>query len=177
MTSPTWSVEGGFTGVAEEPGWSMSGRVHRISAIACSLLCVVCVVACAGCGRSSAPDPHGHAGSVLGEVTKTYAGHLRAHGYKPAADEAEFKKILAEAGDGVLKRAGVRSLDDMLVSPRDSQPFAIAYGKVARRLLDRGVVAYEQTGVSGRRLVGFELGYVQELDQQAFDQLLPDRAP
>jgi len=114
---------------------------------------------------------------VLGEVAKAYAGHLRADGYKPPADEAEFKTILAKAGDGVLKRAGVRSVDDMLVSPRDSQPFVIAYGKAARRLLDEGVVAYEQTGVSGRRLVGFALGYVQELDQQAFDQLLSDGSP
>jgi hypothetical protein len=114
---------------------------------------------------------------VLGELTKAYAGHLRASGFRPLADEAELKTILAQAGDGVLKRAGVRSIDDMLVSPRDSQPFVIAYGKAARRLLDEGVVAYEQTGVSGRRLVGFALGYVQELDQQAFDQLLPDGSP
>jgi len=142
-----------------------------------ALSSVTCFIALTGCGRSQAPDPHGHAGSVLGELTKVYAGHLRASGFRPLADEAELKTILAQAGDGVLKRAGVRSIDDMLVSPRDSQPFVIAYGKAARRLLDEGVVAYEQTGVSGRRLVGFALGYVQELDQQAFDQLLPDGSP
>ena len=33
-----------------------------------------------------------------------------------------------------------------------------------------------KTGVSGRGLVGFEFGYVQE-QQQAFDQLLSDGSP
>jgi hypothetical protein len=151
-------------------------RGRRVSVIAFALSSA-CFAAFAGCGRSQATAPLGHAGSVLGELTKAYAGHLRASGFKPLADEAELKTILAKAGDGVLKRAGVRSIDDMLVSPRDSQPFVIAYGKAARRLLDEGVVAYEQTGVSGRRMVGFALGYVQELDQQAFDQLLPNGPP
>jgi len=177
MMRSTCVVGRGVTGAAKGLWWSMCGRGRLVSAIALALSSVACFIACAGCGRSQAPDPHGHAGLVLGEVAKAYAGHLRAGGYKPPADEAEFKTILAKAGDGALKRSGVRSVDDMLVSPRDSQPFVIAYGKAARRLLDEGVVAYEQTGVSGRRLVGFALGYVQELDQQAFDQLLSDGSP
>jgi hypothetical protein len=37
------------------------------------------------------------------------------------------------------------------------------------------VVAYEQTGVSGRRLVGYALGYVDVVDQQAFDEILTVR--
>ena len=128
MMRSTCVLRRGFTEAAAGFWWPMCGRGRRVSAIALALSSAALFIACAGCGRSQAPDPHGHAGLVLGVVAKAYAGHLRAGGYKPPADEAEFKTILAKAGDGALKRAGVRSVDDMLVSPRASPPFVIAYG-------------------------------------------------
>lgn len=112
---------------------------------------------------------------VLTEVVRAYAAYLRSHRYQPPANEAEFKGVLKQAGDGILKRAGVDTVDKLLVSPRDSQPFVIPYGKDARPLLDRGVVAYEKTGVAGRRLVGYDLGYVKDVDEEAFKRLLPER--
>jgi hypothetical protein len=121
------------------------------------------------------PDARGQADAVLAEVTRAYVGHLRTHSNRPPADEGEFRRILTEAGADALRRAGVGTVDELLVSPRDSQPFVIAYGDAARPLLERGVVAYEQTGVSGRRLVGYALGYVDVVDQQAFDEILTVR--
>lgn len=109
---------------------------------------------------------------MLNEVTKAYVGYMRSHGFQPPPSEAEFKTILAGLGEPALKRAGVGSVDALLVSPRDSQPFVIEYGNNARKLLDRGIVAHEQTGTSGHRLVGYDLGYVADVDQQTFDQLL-----
>ncbi|MFM7411929.1 MAG: hypothetical protein ACKO6E_01750 [Planctomycetota bacterium] len=109
---------------------------------------------------------------MLTEVTKAYVGYIRSHGFQPPPSEAEFKAILAHLGEPALRRAGVGSVDALLISPRDLQPFVIEYGKNARKLLDRGIVAHEQNGTSGRRLVGYDLGYVADVDQQTFDQLL-----
>jgi len=136
-----------------------------------------CTVAAAGCGRGRPPESHGHAGAVLGEVTKAYVGYMRSHGFQPPASEVEFKSVLSQGGEEALRRAGVGSVDALLVSPRDSQPFVIAYGRDGRKLLDREVVAHEQTGVSGQRLVGYSLGYVRELDQASFEQLLTGGTP
>jgi hypothetical protein len=134
-------------------------------------------LALGGCGRTQATASREPGAAVLGELTRAYVSHLRTHAFLPPASESELKKALAGAGAEPLKRAGVRSVDEFFVSPRDAQPFVIRYGKDARTLLDRGIVAYEQTGVGGSRLVGYALGYVRETDQQTFDQLLGDASP
>ena len=134
---------------------------------------LVCL-ACCGCGGSRAAESPGSGKAVLDEVNRAYVGHLRTNRYRAPADEQEFKTILKQAGDAALKRAGVGTVEQLLVSPRDSQPFVIKYGKDAGRLLERGVVAYEKTGVAGRRLVGFDLGFVKEVDEKEFKELLPD---
>jgi hypothetical protein len=48
----------------------------------------------------------------------------------------------------------------------------IAYGKEAPALLDKGIVAHERTGVAGRRLVAYSLGYVRAVDEATFGSLL-----
>lgn len=152
-------------------GW---WRCHALVPVCLAWLFFV-ILPHAGCSRGRVADARGHGDAVLLEVTRAYVAHLRTHRDRPPADEAEFKNILAQAGGAALQRAGVGTIDELLVSPRDSQPFVIRYGDAARPLLERGVVAYEQTGVSGRRLVGYALGYVGQVDQQAFDALLPAR--
>ena len=136
------------------------------------LCAVLAGLACAGCSARPDATARGSAQAVLAEVTRAYVNHLRTSKFRPPADEAEFKKILSQAGDQALKGAGVRSVDELLVSPRDSKPFVIAYGQDARRFLGRGIVALEREGVSGRRLVGYSLGYVDETDAALFNDLL-----
>lgn len=153
---------------------SPQGRLA--ASVAVLIFCLpLAAVACVGCGRGRAGESPGSGKAVLNEVNSAYVNHLRSNRYRAPADEAEFKTILKQAGDGALKRAGVATVDQLLVSPRDSQPFVIRYGKDAGRFLERGVVAHEKTGVAGRRLVGFDLGYVKEVDEEEFKQLLPER--
>ena len=154
------------------PGGRRASRLSRLARVGLAGCLLGLVVAPPGCSSSRKPESHGHAGAVLGEVTKAYVGYMRAHGFQPPASEAQFKTVLAELGTTALKRAGVHSVDELLVSPRDSQPFVVEYGKNAKKYLDRGIVAFEQVGKDGRRLVGYDLGYVADVDQQAFDQLL-----
>lgn len=129
-----------------------------------------CLPCCPACARRRVADARdGRRDAALKEVTRAYVSHLRAPPNRPPADEAEFKTILSQGGDAALRRAGVRTVDELLVSPRDSQPFVIGYGRDASRLLDRGIVAHERTGVGGRRLVGYSLGYVDEVDGAELD--------
>jgi hypothetical protein len=111
----------------------------------------------------------------LTELTKLYANYLRTNRNQAPASEADFKAIVAEAGGSILKRAGVSSVDELFVSPRDGQPFVVLYGKDAARLIRRGVIAHERIGKDGRRLVGYELGYVHEVGQEEFAKLVPTR--
>ena len=150
-------------------GWKRS-PLQQSAGLVWFPLCLLLLLHIGCSGRVT--DTRGHGDAVLKEVTRAYVAHLRTNSNHPPADEAEFRRILAQAGDAALKRAGVGSIDDLLVSPRDSLPFVIAYGTEARIPLERGVVAYEQTGVSGRRLVGYALGYVDDVDQQAFDEIM-----
>lgn len=152
----------------------LPARGSAIVAAWFSVVRLACLSFAVGCGGAPV-DAAGRAEAVLTEVVRAYAAHVRSNRYQPPATEAEFKAALLKSGDGILKRAGVRNVDQLLISPRDSQPFVIVYGKDARRLLERGVVAYERTGVSGHKLVGFDLGYVEDVDEQAFKRLLPDR--
>jgi hypothetical protein len=98
---------------------------------------------------------------------------MELRGRRPPASEAEFKQFVAKEGAPLLKEAGVTTVDDLFVSPRDSQPYVVHYGQEAAKRLDRGYMIYERNGVNGRRLVGHRLGYVNEVDEAEFRELVP----
>jgi len=145
---------------------------YRVTVVVRLLSILVTFALGSGCSCRHESGSAAESDPVLDQVMRVYGSHLRMPPYRPPADEADFKKILAEAGDSILRRAGVRTVDELLVSPRDSQPFVIAYGKQAPALLDKGIVAHERTGVAGRRLVAYSLGYVSEVDEATFGSLL-----
>lgn len=149
--------------------------VRGATVFAATLWLSLACFACGGCGGSRRAESVSGGRAVLEEVNRAYVTHLRTNRYRPPASREEFKKILQQAGDSALQRAGVKTVDELFVSPRDSQPLVIKYGKDASKLLERGVVAYEQTGVAGRRLVAFDLGSVKEVDENEFKELLPGR--
>lgn len=64
-------------------------------------------------------------------------------------------------------------LDELFVSPRDGQRFAVKY-RDEHWPLD-GAIAYEQTGVEGIRYVAANLGGVTEITGEEFLSQLMDR--
>ena len=52
-------------------------------------------------------------------------------------------------------------------------PVAMSLFATPAKGASRDVIAYEQTGVGGNRLVGYSLGMTQEVDEQQFTQLVP----
>lgn len=120
-----------------------------------------------GAGDTSEPDV-----SRIKQLTALYASYLNRNADRPPASEVEFKRYIAERGDPVLKLADVSTVDELFVSPRDNEPYVLLYGNDAAKLIRRGVVTHEKTGVDGRRLVGHRMGFVDELDDAEFRTLL-----
>jgi hypothetical protein len=99
---------------------------------------------------------------------------MNSKGGRPPANQADFKSFISESGDALLKSADVGTVDELFVSPRDNQPYLIAYGSEAAKLISQGgVVIYERNGKDGRRLVGNRGGFVNELDEAEFRKLVP----
>jgi hypothetical protein len=145
------------------------GIVRRLlRLLVCSCLALGLGCSSQGTGADAAPDT-----SRIKELAALYSSYMELHGRRPPASEAEFKEFVAKDGAPLLKEAGVSAVDDLFVSPRDNQPYVVHYGQDAAKRLDRGPVIYERNGVNGRRLVGHRLGYVNEVDETEFRELVP----
>jgi hypothetical protein len=96
------------------------------------------------------------------------------------ANEAEFKKFIQGLPETQRTAMGVKDVEKLFVSDRDGKPYVILYGaKASAAPGPKGpsaapVVGYEQTGSGGRRFVASALGAVEELDEAAFKQRVPD---
>ena len=66
----------------------------------------------------------------------------------------------------------VENPDELFISERDNQPYVIGYGPKADGK-PREVIAYEKTGVDGKRMVGYATGIVVELDDEHFREAVP----
>jgi hypothetical protein len=141
--------------------------LHRVSICLIGMLTI-------GCGSRDGMSNASPDDSRIKELTTTYAMYMNLKGARPPANEADFKAFISESGDALLKSAEVGTVDELFVSPRDNEPYVIAYGSEAAKMLSRGgVVIYERSGKDGRRLVGNRGGFVNELDDAEFRRLVP----
>ena len=127
-----------------------------------------------GCGSAETAGGGMPDDSNIRPLTMLYVSYVNRQG-QPPASEAEFKRYLAERGEALLQSEGVSSPDELFISPRDNEPYVLGYGKDADKLMRRGIVVYERTGVGGRRLVGYRGGFVNEVDDAEFRKLVPAR--
>src|SRR6476659_3197912 len=92
-------------------------------------------------------------------------------GHRPA-NEAEFKAFIQANAKGLVESLHLGTIDELFVSERDGQPFVVLYGSAPKGEA-RDVIAYEQNGVSGKRLVGYSIGAIAEVDENQFAKLAP----
>lgn len=97
-------------------------------------------------------------------------------GVSPPNEEA-FKKFIRGLRPADYENFGVdpNNLDALFTSPRDNQPYGIAWGvRAAMPGPDgAGMVIWEQTGVNGKRYVADSLGKIEEVDEATWNQRLP----
>jgi hypothetical protein len=112
---------------------------------------------------------------------------LNANQGKPPANEEQFKALLRKLPPQQLEAMKATDLDRILTSPRDQQKFIIHYEPVARTPppqsapigagagppadIPSPVLAYERTGVGGKRFVLYLNGLTEEVDAAKAKQL------
>jgi hypothetical protein len=128
----------------------------------------------AGCRSATKPErPTGPAVSSMEALAALYARYVGRNQGNIPPDEAVFKNYIRSEGKTLLAQRGITDVDSLFVSPRDGKPVVVAYKKTAagREFSPELMVAYEQTGLDGRRLVAFSSGSVREINQAAFDAM------
>jgi hypothetical protein len=122
----------------------------------------------AGCGGTPSAAPASNAD--FQKLVALYSRMINAG--TPPTSEAEFKSAIKDRLKSVADALGVTDVDALFVSPRDGKPVVVVYGRRPPGM-NSEVVAYEQVGVAGKRLVGFSLGTIEETDEQRFRELVP----
>lgn len=126
----------------------------------------------AGCTRQTANYQRQHSG--LKPLAIFYGQFVGQHRGRPPADEAEFRSFLSSLPAERLKSFGVAEVGGIFTSSRDGKPYVVVYGPAtpaAAGSPDR-VIAYEETGLGGKRYVAFSTGKVDEVDEARFGQLV-----
>jgi hypothetical protein len=121
-------------------------------------------------GCSAKPDAGSSTPDEFRKLVTLYSRMVM--GAAPPANEAEFKKAIGTSLKSVADVLQVSDVDALFVSSRDGKPFVVVYGSRPAKM-NPDVVAYEQDGVDGKRLVGFSLGTIEEVDEARFKELVP----
>jgi hypothetical protein len=129
------------------------------------------LIAGLGCGSGEVAGDAAPDDSHIKPLTMLYTSYMNRNG-GPPANEADFKAYISQQGGEYLESLGVTA-DELFVSPRDNEPHVLLYGNEAAKLLNRGIITHERTGVGGRRLVGHRAGFVNEVDETEFRKLVP----
>jgi len=149
---------------------------HLRRNISLALTAAACLVV-VGCGGSGAPDLSGAnrqtaialklAGTMYGDYITTNRGAA------PKDSGAMRKYIESRLSD--LSVNGVKKADDILISPRDGQPFVFVTGQTLAPpdQPDTPWAVYESTGVDGKRMIANTRGVVVELSPEEFAAQAP----
>jgi hypothetical protein len=140
-----------------------------------SIICALIMAMSFGCRSQTASQNIGRETSRLRLLVNLYQTAARGAGRMPK-NEQELKQLIhamrPELLDRILTAGDVKSVDELFVSERDSQPYVIFYGGQPKGVAN-DLIAYERTGASGKRYVGYGLGIVSEEDEEHFTQLVP----
>jgi hypothetical protein len=111
-------------------------------------------------------------------LSNLYLGYLLRHSWQGPKDEVALKTfVLHEMDPKKLEMMQIDpfKIDNLFVSPRDQKPFKIKYG--VNSLPGANVpVVFEETGVGGRRQVGFTGPIVEEVDEKRYGELWDEKA-
>ena len=139
----------------------------------------VAVWLAAGCGGRTESEEREQ--SHLKPLAILYGQFVGEHQGRPPKDEQEFKQYVRSQSPEVLASFGISDADTVFISSRDGQPYVVRYGNAAKTGPPgpggQPVIAYERTGVSGKRFVASSIGAVEEVDEARFKELVPNAAP
>jgi|GEM_PF-2821595 len=135
----------------------------------------VASLALAGCGEGRDGPPSVESQIAIENVAKWYQLYRADNTGKQPADEDAFLSFI----NSKLVERGQKPVDrkKLLTSPRDGEPYVVRYGKVNSRDQNGNLVAYEQKGVNGTKLIVSELARSRVVDEPELQSLLTDKRP
>jgi hypothetical protein len=100
-----------------------------------------------------------------------YSMYLGKHQGHFPSDESTLKSFIHSDCKYVLSKHGISDADSIFVSNRDNKPLEVTYAKEAgtREFGPETIIAHEETGVAGKRLVALGSGVVREFDAATLD--------
>ena len=131
-----------------------------------------------GCGRGNpvAKGVERETRIRLIVLANYYGDYISRHRGRPPEDAEAFREFL-EAYTEEFKRFEVESVEELLTSARDGQPFGVVYGKPhpMSQSPDAFWAAHEQEGVDGKKLAVGTYGGEILLDAVAFAREFSER--
>lgn len=132
-----------------------------------------------GCKRTSSVDNALAAlnDSNIKRLSSIYAQFQVVRNWTGPKSAEELKQFVTEQGRERMQRVGVNldRLDELLVSERDKQPFAIRWGLVSQARGPSVPVIFESGGVEGKFQVAFTGGEVIEVERAEYDEMFAGR--
>ena len=153
--------------------YKTSSSVTQLFAGERAICVALMLILLAGCGGSQSSGSTGESRHVR-LLVGLYKMAARERG-RPLTNDQDFKDYVNSRGPEWFKEVGVSDVDELFTSERDGQPIVVVYGERPAGMA-KDVIAYEQTGVDGKRMVGFDLGNVEEVDETRFRELVPASA-
>jgi hypothetical protein len=138
------------------------------------LVAATLTAASLGCSRQEEPITKQEA--HLKALAVCYGRFIGQHQGNPPQSEEEFKTFIQSIPAEQIP-GGSADMNSLFVSPRDNQPYVVRYDLDRTQLMPgptMPIVAYEQTGVEGKRYVADMVGGVQEVEEAKFKELVPD---
>jgi len=158
---------------AVKAGWlDMEVQIgsRRQAALCAAVVCAVCLAGCTGSDALKSAT----AARLKGLATM-YLDYAAAKGGGPPNEEA-FKKHMRTVEKFVLQGNGVdtNAIDAAFVSERDKEPFVVLYNVGISHISGNSapLVAYEKTGVGGKRLVAFANTKLDHVDEAKLKELM-----
>jgi hypothetical protein len=128
-------------------------------------------VVAAGCSHKTLDRPTGVTPQRMQALATCYSMYLGKHQGHFPPDESTLKTFIRSDCKYVLSKHGISDPDSIFVSDRDNKPLDVTYAKVAgsREIGPTSIIAHEETGVAGKRLVALGSGVVREFDESTLD--------
>lgn len=154
------------------PEATLNARRHlsAVSALRWHIVlpCVAVLLVVSGCGEPGGPPPP-EGQLAIENVAKWYSLYRADNRGTPPKDEDTFVAFI----DSKLKERGdTVDREQLLTSPRDGQKFVVTYGKPTSNDMERNVAVHEKEGYGGNRLVAYESGWSEEVDEATLQSLL-----
>jgi hypothetical protein len=151
----------------------MPYQVARQPLLVAIILADLAFTLAAGCSHKKLDRPTGVTPHRMEAFAACYSMYLGKHQGHFPADEATLKTFTRSDCKYVLSKHGISDADSIFVSDRDNKPLEVTYAKAAgtRELGPETIIAQEETGVAGKRLVALGSGVVREFDAATLDRI------